>query len=179
VSAAEEVRAGGQAGADRASPAAPAAPAASVAATAAGGEAGVVTRGLALAIDAVLVVVGVVAAVWTVSVIVDLIRLGTPRALHLSPSTWRIIAAAVFWAYNVAGWWLFGRTIGKALLGLKVETVGGGPVPLWRAFVRMVGYLVSLLLLGLGFAIALVTPRRRALHDLLAGTRVVYSDPRG
>ncbi len=39
----------------------------------------------------------------------------------------------------------------------------------------MLCYPLSALLLGLGFAIALVTPQRRALHDLIAGTRVVYT----
>jgi uncharacterized RDD family membrane protein YckC len=136
--------------------------------------AGVVTRGLALAIDAVLVVVGLAGGVWLVSVIVDLIRFRTPGGLYLDATGWRVAAAAVFWSYNVAGWWLFGRTVGKALLGLRVESLHGGGVPLWRATLRMVGYLLSVLTLGLGFAVALITPQRRALEDLLAGTRVIY-----
>jgi len=158
VSAAEELRAGGG--------------------EAAVGPAGVVTRGLALAIDAMLVVAGLVAGVWLTSVVVDLVRFRTPGFPDLSATMWRAISVGTFFAYNVAGWWLFGRTIGKALLGLRVETLHGGAVPLWRSCLRMLFYPVSALLLGLGFAIALVTPQRRALHDLVAGTRVSYHDDR-
>lgn len=138
------------------------------------GSAGVVTRGLALALDAVLVVVGLVGGAWLATIIVDLVRFRAPAAPELSATAWRVLAVSVFCGYNVVGWWLFGRTIGKALLGLRVEAVNGGGVPLWRACLRMLCYPVSALLLGLGFAVALVSPQRRTLHDLLAGTRVVY-----
>jgi uncharacterized RDD family membrane protein YckC len=139
------------------------------------GAAGVVTRGLALALDAVLVVVGLVGGAWLASVIVDLVRFRAPASPHLSATAWRVVAVSVFCGYNVVGWWLFGRTVGKALLGVRVETVNGGGVPLWRSCLRILGYPLSALLLGLGFAMALVTPQRRALHDLLAGTHVVYN----
>jgi uncharacterized RDD family membrane protein YckC len=143
----------------------------------AAGAAGVVTRGLALALDAVLVVVGLVGGVLLAWVIVDLVRfrgVGTP---HLSAIGWRVAAVAAFCAYNVLGWWLFGRTVGKALLGVRVETMGGTAPPLWRSCLRMACYPLSALFLGLGFALALVTPQRRALHDLIAGTRVVHHAP--
>jgi uncharacterized RDD family membrane protein YckC len=142
--------------------------------TASGASAGVVTRGLALVLDAVLVVVVLVGGAWMAAVVVDLVRFRAPAAPELSATAWRIVAVSVFCAYNVVGWWLFGRTVGKALLGLRVETANGNSVPLWRSCLRILGYPLSALFLGLGFAMALVVPRRRALHDLLAGTQVVY-----
>ena len=46
-------------------------------------------------------------------------------------------------------------------------------VPFDRAVVRSVGYLASLLPVGLGFIVALFSPDGRALHDKLAETRVI------
>jgi uncharacterized RDD family membrane protein YckC len=139
------------------------------------GPAGVVTRGLALALDAALVVVALIVGVLVTAVVVDLVRFQAPRFPQLHAGTWRLVSVLAFCAYNVLGWWLFGQTAGKALLGVRVETKNGRPLPLWRACLRMLCYPLSALLLGLGFAIAAVTPQRRALHDLIAGTRVVYT----
>jgi len=67
-----------------------------------------------------------------------------------------------------------GRTLGKWATGLRVECVDGDPLSFSRALVRhTVGYLLSLLTLGLGFLVAAFSRDGRALHDLLAGTVVV------
>ena len=69
---------------------------------------------------------------------------------------------------------LTGRTVGKWATGLRIEQqdgdVPGIGVALFRHFV---GYPVSFLTLGLGFLMAVFSPRGRALHDLIAGTVVV------
>ncbi|MFM7144388.1 MAG: hypothetical protein ACKO2K_20990 [Alphaproteobacteria bacterium] len=49
---------------------------------------------------------------------------------------------------------------------------------LLRSFLRWIGYEISAIPLGLGFALAL-GPRRRALHDLLADTVVLDSGAGG
>lgn len=78
-----------------------------------------------------------------------------------------------------------GQTIGKMLARIKVVADlaagsadrghGGavGPVGLGAAVLRASAYLVSLLPAGLGFAAILFDSDGRALHDRLAGTRVV------
>jgi len=69
---------------------------------------------------------------------------------------------------------LTGLTIGKWATGLRIERVDGSPVGVGRAFVRhFVGYPLSFLILGIGFLMATVTVRGRALHDIIAGTLVV------
>lgn len=69
---------------------------------------------------------------------------------------------------------LTGLTIGKWATGLRIERVDGSHVGIVRAFVRhFVGYPLSFLILGLGFLMATVTMRGRALHDIIAGTLVV------
>ena len=64
-------------------------------------------------------------------------------------------------------------TLGKRLLGLKVVRVDGGPVPPGRALIRAVGKLLFCVTSVVGAAVAAADPRKRALHDLLAGTLVV------
>ncbi len=66
-----------------------------------------------------------------------------------------------------------GQTLGKKAMKIKVLTADGGPVGYGRAFVRWAGYIPSALLLGGGYLMALFTQDNRALHDFIAGTRVV------
>jgi len=65
-----------------------------------------------------------------------------------------------------------GQTIGKMALGLRVERCGGEPVRLIGALTRTAAYSISVLPAGLGLA-GVFLHRRRALHDLIAHTRVV------
>lgn len=65
-----------------------------------------------------------------------------------------------------------GRTPGKMLLGLRVVAADGAPAGPWRCVWRTVCYLASVVTWGLGFLLA-AGPAGRALHDRLAGTRVV------
>lgn len=64
-------------------------------------------------------------------------------------------------------------TPGKRLLGLRVARVDGADVGFWRASARFGVKLVSALLLGFGFWMALFTKSRRTLHDRAAGTQVL------
>lgn len=64
-----------------------------------------------------------------------------------------------------------GQTLGKAALGIRVESTGGTPIGIARSVVRTLGYVASALPFGAGFLLAL-GPARRTLHDRLAGTVV-------
>ena len=67
-----------------------------------------------------------------------------------------------------------GRTVGKWATGLRVEGRDGERLSFARSLVRhTVGYLASLLTLGMGFLLAALSREGRALHDLIAGTVVV------
>ena len=67
---------------------------------------------------------------------------------------------------------LGGQTLGKMAWGLRVVTEAGTPVTLVHSMKRTAAYAVSVLPVGLGFA-GLFFAERRALHDLVAHTRVV------
>jgi uncharacterized RDD family membrane protein YckC len=67
-----------------------------------------------------------------------------------------------------------GQTPGKMLAGLAIVRDDGTPLTYMHTGVRWVGYLVSGIAMGLGFALAAFTPRKRGVHDYMAGTRVVH-----
>jgi uncharacterized RDD family membrane protein YckC len=104
----------------------------------------------------------------------------TVRMAGLSTADWRLLPVAPMIAFlgllKVAYFSAFtavgGQTIGKMAVGTCVVTDNGGPVDAARAMRRTSAGALSFLLLGLGFVPALFGDRR-ALHDRLAGTRVV------
>jgi uncharacterized RDD family membrane protein YckC len=89
---------------------------------------------------------------------------------------WVVIAYAV-WAfiYFAHSWAAAGRTAGMALFGVRVVRDDGSDPSGRRAVVRTLALPLSFLLLGLGFAGILLGDKRRALHDVIAGTAVIYS----
>jgi len=66
-------------------------------------------------------------------------------------------------------------TIGKRCFELRVVAADGARVGLGRAAWRGLAYVLSALPLYLGFVMAAFTRDKRALHDVLAGTRVCYA----
>ena len=66
-----------------------------------------------------------------------------------------------------------GQTLGKMAFGVRVVDRDGHPVTTSIAVVRALGYLVSVLPLGLGVVLMCLDTERRALHDRLAGTQVL------
>ena len=75
-------------------------------------------------------------------------------------------------AYYAFFWGLKGATPGKRVLGLTVAAEDGTtPIGMSRATLRVLGYLASGLLLGIGFL--MIAFGGAALHDRIAGTRVL------
>ena len=104
----------------------------------------------------------------------------TLRMAGLTMNEWRLLPVtpmltflgllkvAYFYAFTAVG----GQTIGKMAVGTCVVGDDGHPVDAALAMRRTSAGIVSFLLLGLGFIPALFGDHR-ALHDRLAGTRVV------
>jgi uncharacterized RDD family membrane protein YckC len=69
----------------------------------------------------------------------------------------------------------YGATLGKMALKIKVVTADGGRVTYPRAFGRYFAKLLSNFTCLIGFIIAAFDkPQRRALHDYICNTRVIY-----
>ena len=68
---------------------------------------------------------------------------------------------------------LTGQTVGKLVVGLRVLAVDGELLPPGAAFLRAVVHWLSLVFFfGLGHLLGGLRKDKRALHDLLAGSRV-------
>lgn len=120
-------------------------------------------RGLAFTFDLILVTVLVVGIGYAVI------------ALDLPVPAWM---GWIF--YIVAGLYLgllpatpLQATPGKRMVGLRLCDGAGKRIGVLRAVVRLVAFVPSIGLAFAGFLLAAFTPRRQALHDLVAGTFVV------
>jgi uncharacterized RDD family membrane protein YckC len=71
-----------------------------------------------------------------------------------------------------------GATIGKMVLGLKVVRADGTKVSTGLAVGRYFGMLVSDFTLLIGYVVAAFDSEKRALHDRMCDTRVVYANER-
>ena len=69
-----------------------------------------------------------------------------------------------------------GQTIGKSLVGVRVVAAADGErLTVGPALLRHLAYVLSLLPLGFGFWMAGLRRDKRALHDLIAGSRVEWT----
>lgn len=66
-----------------------------------------------------------------------------------------------------------GATPGKQILGLRVVREDGSALGFPRACLRYAAALLSSASFGIGYLLAAIPPEKRALHDVLARTRVV------
>jgi uncharacterized RDD family membrane protein YckC len=80
----------------------------------------------------------------------------------------------IFLLYDVLLTGRFGATLGKMAIGAKITLVDGSPITYRRALLRWLGARVSDFCLFVGYFMILTNPEKRALHDWLAGTRVIY-----
>jgi uncharacterized RDD family membrane protein YckC len=70
----------------------------------------------------------------------------------------------------------FGATVGKYACGIKVVTAEGGRVSYLRAFGRYFAKLLSSLICAIGYIMAGFDEEKRALHDRICNTRVIFRD---
>ena len=75
--------------------------------------------------------------------------------------------------YGIGFHWRWGQTPGKMALQIKVVSMDGGPLSFGQATGRYFATFLSAIILGFGFIMAGIRTDKRALHDMLAGTRVV------
>ena len=86
---------------------------------------------------------------------------------------------ALWWCYFVVGWGLLGATPGKWALGLRImDYRQRAPIGASRAVLRLAAYCVSSVTFEWGHLLMLIRHDNRALHDILAGTRVVRKTKR-
>jgi uncharacterized RDD family membrane protein YckC len=75
-------------------------------------------------------------------------------------------------AYTTVLHTVAGQTIGKSLAGIRVVGVDGALLTAGPALLRYLACFISAIPLGFGFLVAALRRDKRALHDLIAGSRV-------
>lgn len=70
--------------------------------------------------------------------------------------------------------WARGQTLGKMAFHIRVVSRDGGPLSFGQAALRHLGSWLSAAILGIGYLVAAFRADKRALHDLIAGTRVEH-----
>jgi uncharacterized RDD family membrane protein YckC len=137
--------------------------------------AGLVTRTIAFGIDAAIIN----AVAWGTGA---LVALGL-SLFHL-PHEVKVVLAALggliglAWAigYLAFFWSADGQTPGDRVMRIRVlRATTGEPLHAVRALLRVFALVLSALPLCAGFLLILVDNRRRALHDRLVGSIVVYT----
>jgi uncharacterized RDD family membrane protein YckC len=101
----------------------------------------------------------------------------TGKPIHWNRSNLWVGLAFVGWQflYFAYSWAASGKTFGMAVFGIRVVRPDGTDASWRQAVVRTLALPLSFLLLGLGFLGIVLGDKRRALHDVIAGTAVVYS----
>jgi uncharacterized RDD family membrane protein YckC len=100
----------------------------------------------------------------------------TGSSIHWSRANTWVVVAFFAWEffYYAYFWTASGKTPGMVLLGVQVVGQDGSSVGTRRGLLRTLAFPLSFLLLGLGFLGILLGRDRRALHDVIADTAVVY-----
>ena len=136
--------------------------------------AGIVSRTVALAIDAASLTIGfaVVSAVFGLILsLFTAVEISSPGAVLGAAALWSIVVVIYF----VGFWTLAGETPGMRLMALRVINAAGDPPGLFRSLVRLAGMILAAIPFFAGYLLILVDDRRRGLQDMLAGTTVVYA----
>jgi uncharacterized RDD family membrane protein YckC len=134
--------------------------------------AGIATRAVALAIDALLAHVIVLSGGAVLALVASLVgdaQLDTLGAI-LAGVAW----IAVVGFYFVLFWSTAGQTPGMRVLALRVLGPDGEHPRIARSIVRVIGLALAIVPLFAGFIPVLFDRRRRGLPDLLARTVVIY-----
>lgn len=138
-------------------------------------RAGAVTRGLALALD-LLIVNLVFSGLAAIAALVASAISGSGNGLPVEA----VAAGSVAWfalagLYLVGFWSLAGQTPGMRFVGIRLGVEGGGLRPR-RSFKRLFGIGLAAIPFGLGFIGVLFDERRRGWQDRLCGVDVIYEE---
>jgi uncharacterized RDD family membrane protein YckC len=139
-----------------------------------GHYAGIVTRAGSFALDLFFIVVGF-ALGGTVAEYVLSALLGTD--VNLSDAPVVSVILLVLWAFLYMAYPLTvaGRTLAMAIVGIRAVRTDGHDLERRHAVIRVLALPLSFLLFCFGFLLIVLRRDRRALHDLIAGTAIVYA----
>lgn len=97
-----------------------------------------------------------------------------PAALSGALLTLTFVSMLIAFLYEVIMIHLYGATLGKMAVGIKVVRTDGSDVSWGTSIGRYFMKIVSGIILGIGYIMAGFDDEKRALHDRVCDTRVVY-----
>ena len=135
--------------------------------------AGAFTRAVAFAIDVGVLNLAFIAASALLAFVASVVLSSgaTAPALAVGAIAWVVAGAA----YLVSFWSLMGQTPGMSIMDIRVVAPGAPRVPVRLAIRRLVGLVLAVIPLGLGFVGIVFSERRRGLQDAFGHTEVRYA----
>jgi uncharacterized RDD family membrane protein YckC len=137
--------------------------------------AGLITRSISFFVDALIIAALYTGSRFGMIAVKSMLVLSLPRLTHFIGEvfTWTT-SFLLIPTYYILFWTVAARTPGKWLLGLRLVTKDGKKVRFGRACLRFVAFTVSIAPFFVGLIAIAFDRRRRAWHDRIAGTLVVY-----
>jgi uncharacterized RDD family membrane protein YckC len=124
--------------------------------------------GIVLAVPSLIVIFVMMSSVWSDP--------GTKPSAEMSSLSGVLLLVIMIVAFLWKPWFWSrgGQTPGYKMLGLRlVRAADGGPVTFGQGIGRIFGYLISGVVLALGFIWILFDNKHQGWHDKLAGTVVI------
>jgi uncharacterized RDD family membrane protein YckC len=136
---------------------------------------GMVTRAIAIVIDAAIInVVGIITAA-AMALLMD--TLGFPsEIIELAKLIGGFVYAGWVVLYFVVLWAVNAQTFGGRVMGFRVQHPDGGRMKPRTSLLRFGAMLLAALPLGAGFIRVLYDDRRRGFHDRVVNTVVVVGE---
>jgi uncharacterized RDD family membrane protein YckC len=137
--------------------------------------AGAFTRALAFAIDVGVLNLAFIAISALIAFVVSIVLPSetTVPALAIGAAAWLIAGAAFMCSF----WALTGQTPGMSIVGLRIVPLDEPRMNLRIAILRLFGFILAVVPLGLGFLGILLSERRRGWDDTIGHTEVHYDLP--
>lgn len=151
-----------------------------------GHYAGFVTRLMAFIIDILVISISIGIMLGTVNLVLGFFNIDVRQISSGTVGLSEFANAVVIFltsfsftflvsmAYTMFFWMVAGKTIGKAVMGVRVIGPKGARMTLGRSFRRYIGYWISAIPLFMGYFWVLVNDERHSWHDTIAGTSVIY-----
>ena len=131
-------------------------------------------RFAAYIIDAILLtIVGwLIAAVFGIGMAMDMSDPEAVSGAFVGFQVGMMVFWCIYWAAFESS--KLQATPGKLVVGVRVSDAAGARIGIGRALGRALAKYISAIILLIGFIMAAFTDRKRALHDMMAGTLVSY-----
>ena len=108
---------------------------------------------------------------WIIDAVILGALVGILAAIALETASW--LGSVIGIVYVIGFWTWRGQTLGKMAMGVKIVKTDGSPIGIGRAILRYIGYLVSTIIIFIGYLMIAWDSKKQGLHDKIAGTYVV------